>query len=158
MEVAAVQQRLTELQLAISVCDEDIRKSEHAMETGRNRLQSHMESIEAKHMNALKEKEQYHADEFDADNALTEVFQQRAHATCIQSVLNQQDSVLQPEFITQREQLLEAAEKELELRKWALDSQHKKEMKDLEAQEEAAFEKRVKRAMHAHEENLRNLH
>ena len=156
-EGETVQNHLQELQKAISVCDEEIRKSTAEMEAGRERLQSHTKSMEDKHLAALKEKGEFHADEFEADKALTEVFHQRARATCIQSVLNQQDSVLQPEFIAYREKLLEEAEKELELRRWALDSHHKNELQKLEAEEEATFEKKVKRAVHGHEENMRNL-
>jgi len=157
MEGAAVASRLQELRAAISSCDEEISKSEQDLEDRRQQLREHSLAAEEAHMATIAQKESHFAEEWEADRGLTAVFTQRAHDTCIQSLLKRQDAVLEPEFYAHREQLLESASASLERTTSALQAQQRQELLELAASEEGQFEKRVKRAVHAHEENMRRL-
>ena len=152
-----MQSRVEELTKLISICDEEIRETREELELKQRDFNDYLLESEERHLKTLLEKEAEYTEEFDADKGLTDVFQQRAHDTCIQSVLNQQDTVLQPEFVQYREGLLELAAKELETLSWAMKSQHARELMELASHEEESFEKRVKRVVHSHEENLRRL-
>ena len=138
--------RLHELQHAISVCDAQVQSAEHSLAGRRQQLQEHSLAAEEAHMAAVAKSEKHFAEEFEADRALTEVFTRRAHDSCIQALLRQQDAVLEPQFYAHREQLLERASNTLESVMAAQAAQQRAELQSLAAEEEASFEKRVKRA------------
>jgi len=153
----AVINRVTELTSNIKQAEEEILNLDANMSNIKENLQQQLNEMETAHTNAIVEKEKDFTEELDIDKELTRKFVKDAHASSIQTIMRHQDGVLEEEFIAVRENYLNAAEDSLEKMKENLLKRQKRELEKILHEEEDDFQKRVKRAIHIHEENMRRL-
>jgi hypothetical protein len=153
----AVINRVTELTSNIKQAEEEILNLDANMSNIKENLQQQLNEMETAHTNAIVEKEKDFTEELHIDKELTRKFVKDAHASSIQTIMRHQDGVLEEEFIAVRENYLNAAEDSLEKMKENLLKRQKRELEKILHEEEDDFQKRVKRAIHIHEENMRRL-
>lgn len=156
-EMAAVQRRIEELVQGISATDAEINALETRVVEGKVEYEQQMQLMQEKHEYAIRHTNKLFLEEFDANSALTLHFTEAAHDACIQTLLKQQDSILEPEYIAYREELIAIADDEMRSREEAFIQGEKAKLGTVLQKEEQAYLKRVERAVNAHEERLRRL-
>jgi len=156
-EMAAVSTRIYELVQSISSVEAGISALDTRLKEGNTEYEQQMQIMQEKHEAAIRHENQQFLDEFDARASMTIHFTAAAHDACIQTLLKQQDNVLEPEFITYRQDLLTIADAELVRLEETFVRTEKSKLDGVLKQEEQAYLKRVERAVNAHEERLRRL-
>ena len=155
--MAAITSRIDELMLDISATDAELKALDARITEGKIEYEQQMQLMVEKHEYAIRHTNKLFLEEFDANVGLTLHFTEAAHDACIQTLLKQQDSILEPEYIAYREELIAIADAEMSRREEAFVKTEKAKLGAVLHQEEQAYLKRVERAVNAHEERLRRL-
>ncbi len=156
-EMSAVNSRIDELLSNIDKADKVLSVLDAQLRDGQHSLKEKAQQLQEKHDFALRRANQLFIEEFDANASLTLHFTSSAHDACIQTLLKQQDILLEPEYIAVREELLKLADMELERREESFARTEKAKLQEVLQKEESVYLKRVERAVIAHEERLRRI-